>query len=1484
MFDRLIHFSIHNKLVVGLLTLALVAWGSYSLSRLPIDAVPDITTNQVIVYTVAPSLAAADIERLVSFPVEQSVATIPGREEVRSFSRFGLSVVTIVFEDDTDIYWARQQVAERLREAESQIPTGIGRPEMGPVSTGLGEIYQYVLRPLPGFEKKYDARELRTMQDWIVRRQLLGTPGVADVSSFGGLLKQYEIQLDPTRLRSLGVTVEQVYQAVAANNQNAGGGYLDQKPTAYFIRTEGLATNTADLGNIVVRSTAGGMPVLVRDVADVRLGSAVRYGAMTRNDEGEVTGGVVLMLKGANANEVIKAVKARMETVQQSLPEGVVVDAYLDRSELVGRAIGTVKTNLLEGALIVVFVLVVFLGNWRAGLVVASVIPLSMLFAISMMRLFGVSGNLLSLGAIDFGLVVDGAVIIVEAIVHRLHTTGRPGAANGRLTAAQMDAETYTAASKIRSSAAFGEIIILIVYLPLLALVGIEGKMFRPMAQTVAFAIVGAFVLSLTYVPMMAALGLSRRTTHKRNLSDRLMGWLEARYRPVLEWALRSQTLVLASAVGLFAGSVLLFRTLGGEFIPQLSEGDFAVEMRTLTGSSLSYTVEKSQQAAAILKKQFPEVQEVVAKIGSAEVPTDPMPAEMGDLIVVLEKDPSRWTSANSQEELVEKMAAAVGVIPGVTFSFQQPIQMRFNELISGAKQDVVLKIYGEDLAQLASYAEQAARLARQVPGAADVAVEQVTGLPQIVVKLDRNRLARFGLNAADVNRTVQTAFAGQTAGQLFEQERRFDVVLRLAPALRQNIGNVRQLLVATPAGEQIPLEQVATVELEEGPNQIQRDDARRRITVAFNVRGRDVESVVTELQGNINQQLKLAPGYYTTYGGQFENLRQATERLAVAVPVALLLIFVLLFFTFKSLKQSVLIFTAIPLSAIGGVLALWLRGMPFSISAGVGFIALFGVAVLNGIVLIGYFNQLKEEGHPDTYQRILEGTQVRLRPVLMTATVASLGFLPMALSQSAGAEVQRPLATVVIGGLVTATLLTLLVLPVLYALAEREGPVGKELKMKNEELKMGGNEATMTGAGRRSFLIFNSSFLIPLLGLAFNAHAQGPVTAAKAVGQALQANGTVQAAQRSLEAQQALRRTAYDVGRTTILGTYGQVNSPLRDNVFSIGQSLALPGYYRAQAGVSQARVATQEQQLAQVQAELKRQVRRSYEQAVYARHRLRTLRGQDSIYSEFLRAAQLRFKAGEVARLEPANAILQQGETRNQLAQARADFAIALRQLQALLQAPRPVAVADSTLRLLAPPALSPDTVRLAATPQAQVLRQQIAARQAEVRLEQAQGLPQVSVGYTNQSLRGNYELDGRPTTYGGTDRFQSVQAGVAIPLLRGPQRARVQGAKLQEQAATATYQRYEAEAAAQLDELRTRLGEQRQRVQFYQQTGLPQAAVVVRLSQRAYKAGETTYSELLLNLERALSVRTAYLDAVLVHNQTVIDLEYLLGAPAQ
>lgn len=1036
MLDKIIHYSIKNKLIIGLFTVALIIWGSYSLTRLPIDAVPDITNNQVQVITVAPSQSALDIERLVTFPVEQTMATIPGIQEMRSFSRFGLSVVTIVFFDHVDVYWARQQVNERLATALEQIPPGVGTPEMAPVTTGLGEIYQYIVRPEEGFEDKYDAMELRSIQDWIVRRQLLGTPGVADVASFGGYLKQYEIAINPDKLRSYNLGLADVFSALQKNNQNTGGAYIDKKPNAYFIRSEGLINSIDDIGKIVVSNTEGGIPILIRNIADVQFGHAVRYGAMTYNAEGEVVGAVVMMLKGENSNAVVNNVKERIAQIQKTLPEGVIIEAFLDRSDLVGRAIGTVEKNLIEGALIVILVLVLFLGNLRAGLIVASVIPLAMLFAVALMRVFGVSGNLMSLGAIDFGLIVDGAVIIVEATMHHLGLRK----ITQRLTQEEMDLEVYESASKIRSSAAFGEIIILIVYLPILALVGVEGKMFKPMAQTVSFAILGAFILSLTYVPMMSALFLSKNPVHKRNFSDKMMDFFHRKYIPIIKGALRHKFLVVASAVVLFFISLFVFTRMGGEFLPTLEEGDFAVETRVLTGSSLSYTVEAATKSAEVLLREFPdEVKEVVAKIGSSEIPTDPMPIEACDLMVIL-RAKNEWVKAKTGDELARKMGEALEVVPGVTFGFQQPIQMRFNELMTGVRQDIAIKIFGEDLDVLTGLSREVAKVVRTVDGAVDLYVEEVTGLPQIVIDINRDEVAKYGLNVEDINQAIQTAFAGRSAGLVFEGERRYDLTVRLSSESRQSIEDVRNIFITSPAGQQIPLKQLADIEFKIGPNQIQREDAKRRIIVGFNVRGRDIASVVDEIQEKISVSVDFPAGYYPTYGGQFENLEAAQERLVVAVPAALLLIFLLLFFTFHSVKQALLIFTAVPMAAIGGVFSLLLRGMPFSISAGVGFIALFGVAVLNGIVLIAEFNRLRKQGMTDLNAIILEGTQTRLRAVLMTAAVASLGFLPMALATSAGAEVQKPLATVVIGGLISSTVLTLLVLPCLYIYFEKAG------------------------------------------------------------------------------------------------------------------------------------------------------------------------------------------------------------------------------------------------------------------------------------------------------------------------------------------------------------------------------------------------------------------------------------------------------------
>ena len=1037
MLNKIIEFSIKNKLIVGLFTIALIVYGVLQVTKLPIDAVPDITNNQVQVITVAPSYGAVDIERLVTFPIEQANNNISGLKEIRSFSRFGLSLVTIVFNDEIDIYWARQQVAERLQKVQTQIPANIGIPELGPVTTGLGEIYQYVVRPKEGYENKFNETDLRTIQDWIVRRQLLGVKGVAEVSSFGGKLKQYEIAVNPNKLQSYNININDVFSALEKNNQNTGGAYIEKGATVLFIRSEGLIGSIDDIKNISIKATQGGVPLFIRDVADVNIGHATRYGAMCYNDKGEVSGAVVMMLKGANSSEVIKNVKMRVAQIQKTLPEGVIIEPFLDRTKMVNNAIGTVEQNLMEGALIVIFVLVLFLGNVRAGLLVASVIPLAMLFAIILMNTFGVSGNLMSLGALDFGLIVDGAVIIVEAVMHQLAHNKKPNTIPP-LSQGDMDKEVKYSAGKMMNSAVFGQIIILIVYLPIFTLQGIEGKMFKPMAQTVAFALLGAFILSLTYVPMMSALVLSKKSKHKPNISDKIMAIIETAYQSRLGKVIRFPKTILSIVILLFVSAIITITCLGGEFIPALEEGDFAVESRVLTGSNLKVSIQSFSKAAKILKDKFPEVEKVVTKIGSGEIPTDPMPIEAADMMIIL-KNKIDWTSAKTFNELAEKMGKAIEDVPGITTSFQYPVQMRFNELMTGAKQDVVCKIFGENLDTLSAYADKLGEIVITVNGAKNLYVEPVTGMPQVVIEYNRANIAQYNLNISDVNRVINSAFAGQSAGLVFEDEKRFDLVVRLDTNKRNSLEDIQNLLIPTPLATQIPLYLLADVKIKNGPNQIQREDAKRRIIVGFNIRGRDVQSIVEELQKKIDKQLKFPTGYYVTYGGAFENLNAAKNRLMIAVPVSLVLIFILLFFAFNSAKQGLLIYSAIPLSAIGGIFFLALRGMPFSISAGVGFIALFGVAVLNGIVLIAEFNRLKKDGLTDLRQIVLEGTKLRLRPVLMTAFVASLGFLPMALSNGAGAEVQRPLATVVIGGLMLATFLTLFVLPILYIFSERK-------------------------------------------------------------------------------------------------------------------------------------------------------------------------------------------------------------------------------------------------------------------------------------------------------------------------------------------------------------------------------------------------------------------------------------------------------------
>ncbi|MBP6369435.1 MAG: CusA/CzcA family heavy metal efflux RND transporter [Paludibacteraceae bacterium] len=1462
MLNNIIHFSIKNKLVIGLFTLALICWGSYSVTKLPIDATPDITDNQVMVITVSPTLAAQEVEQLVTFPVEQTMVSIPGIKDMRSFSRFGLSIVTIVFEEKVDIYWGRQQVQERLTLAAKNIPEGVGVPEMAPLTTGLGEIYQYVIHPKKGYEDKYDATELRTIQDWIIKRQLLGTPGVAEVSGFGGFVKQYEIAIEPDRLASQNINISDIFTALEKNNQNTGGAYIDKGPNAFFIRSEGLVKNIEEIKKIVVKNE-GGIPVLLRDVADVRFGNGARYGAATRNAQGETVTGIVMMLKGANSSEVITNVKAKIEEIQKSLPEGVEIEPFLDRKKLVDGAISTVSTNLVEGALIVIFVLILFLGNLRGGLVVASVIPLAMLFAIAMMNLFGVSGNLMSLGAIDFGIIVDGTVIIVEAVLHRITTSKNRYGGVEKLTQEQMDEEVFQSSTKIRSAAAFGEIIILIVYLPLLALVGVEGKMFTPMAQTVSFAIMGAFLLSFTYVPMMSALVLSKKTTHKDNFSDKMMRAIQRVYSPIIEGAMKRKLLVISIAVAMFVITLFAFNRMGGEFIPQLDEGDFAVETRVPVGSSINQMIDVSQKAQDILLKNYPEVKQVVNKIGSGEIPTDPMPIEAGDMVVVL-KPKKEWTSAADREELIDKMQQSLAVIPNATFSFQQPIQMRFNELLTGAKQDVVLKIYGEDLDVLSDLASDVGKKIKSVEGVEDLYVEEITGLPQISIQFDRDKIAQYGMNVEDVNSAIETGFAGKTAGLLYEGERRFDVVVRLDSASRADITDVQNLFVSTPTGQQIPLSEVANISYKPGPVQIQRDNAKRRITLGFNVRNRDVKSIVNDIQDIVAAKVKMPAGYHITYGGQFKNLEEANARLAVALPVALLLILLLLYFTFRSVKQGLLIFTAIPLSAIGGVFALLIRDMPFSISAGVGFIALFGVAVLNGIVLIAEFNRLAKEGVTDIYERVRIGTKVRLRPVLMTAMVASLGFLPMAISSSSGAEVQRPLATVVIGGLITATALTLLVLPVLY------------IYFTKSTFKMKKNKTLPTAILLLGFLCFSST-LKAQVSSGTNTRV---LTLQQSIDEAVKNNNSIRIAEYNINVQKALKKGSVTIPKTELSYTQGVVSNPtINDNLINVTQRFDFPTLYSNQSKLAQEKIISTEKYKAVSENELIENVKLAYLQYQYVLEKGKLIAALDSIYSNLSKASDARYRTGESTNLEKMTSSVQLKQIQNELEKNNADVKIAKQQLQTLLNTTDDISIAETNLtakELL----LTIENFSANNNPIIGYLQQEVNVSQQEMQVEKSKMLPEIILGYSAQTYKGMQTINGIDRTYTGKDRFSFFQIGIGIPLFPGGYKSKINAAKINREIAATQVELNKTNLNGQLKELEQQYAKLQNELNYYQQQALPQANLIISNSEKSFKSGEVSYAQHLQNLTLANNIRTAYVESLYNFNKAIIAIETLSG----
>lgn len=1422
MINRIIAFSIYNKLLIGILVAGLIGWGLYSITQIPIDAVPDITDNQIQVITTSPSLAAQEVEQFITFPLEMNLGNIPRVENIRSISRFGLSVITVVFEEDMDIYLARQLISERLDAAKSQIPVGFGTPEMGPITTGLGEIYQYVIYPEKEYKDTYSPMALRSIQDWVVKRQLIGIEGVIEINSLGGYLKQYEIAIDPDQLKSMNLSLNDVFEAVAANNSNTGGSYIEKEESTYFIRGEGFLKNMDDMGQVVV-SNKNGFPILIKDIAKVQLGHAPRFGAVTMNGIGEVVAGQVLMLKGENPARVTQRVKERMIQIQKSLPEGVIIEPYLDRTKLVDQTTRTVATNLIEGGLIVIFVLVLMLGNLRAGLIAASVIPLSMLFAVSMMRIFGVSANLMSLGAIDFGLIVDGAVIVVEAILHHLGLKHR----TKRISQSQMDQEVMTASSKIRKSAAFGEIIILIVYLPILFLVGIEGKMFRPMAQTVSFAILGALILSLTYVPMMSALFLSKNSIKPSKISQKIMEFSQRIYTPVLELALRFKLLFVAMTVILFALSLWTLNQMGGEFIPTLEEGDFALHQILPSGSSIAQGVEVSDDLQNILMDNFPEVEKVVTKIGTAEIPTDIMPLEAGDIFVIL-KPQSEWTSASSREELFEKMEAAMNQFPGVIYEFTQPIQMRFNELMTGIRQDIAIKIYGEDLGVLAQKAQEAKELIEQLPGAGDIQVEPTEGLQQMLIRYNRQKIAKYGLSIEAINRIIRGSFAGEKTGVLFEGEKRFDIVVRLDKPFRQDIENLQDLYIPISNGSQVPLSELAQVSFEEGPTQISRDNTQRRITIGVNARGMDVETLVNSIQDKLEGGLALDSGYYLSYGGQFENLDKAMSRLKIAIPVALLLIFFLLYTSFHSVEQALLVFTAIPMSAIGGIWALSLRGMPFSISAGVGFIALFGVAVLNGIVLVAYLNTLKDEGMEDILERIREGTRVRLRPVLMTAAVASLGFLPMAISQAAGAEVQQPLATVVIGGLISATFLTLIILPILYYYSE------KRFKF--------------PGKGMALVLFFIGT------SIGTDVHAQG-ISLEEALEIARKNAPSIKRDILKQEQQAALASGNLLTPTTNIFTSGEEVDRNLTGGITSVGflQNFYLPKARNAVKHLQDQKASLAESQTQLSVRALEKQVRQSYYNWVYAQELSDAFQTWISLYEEFGRIAQIRFESGETGKMAVLSAKTKEKEIKLGRNQALYQGEIYGQAFQNSLFSDSAYQISTSRL----PDARNQFSSQTKEHPLMRYHRQNIDRATAQVKVNKSRLLPLIQTGAQWQTIN-------------GTSPFWAYQIGLNIPLFQGAYRSSIESAKLGVKASEAEFDYQQRLLENKRSLLRQELMKSYENVRYLKDELLALAETQTQLSREAYQQGEINYLQYLQSLDQWVQLRLRYLEALRLWHQ--------------
>ena len=1433
MFNAILRFSVKKKLFVGLTTLFLLIGGIYSMLTLPIDAVPDITNNQVQIVTVSPTLAPQEVEQLITMPVEIAMSNIMNVTEIRSVSRFGLSVVTVVFKENVPTLDARQLVNEQIQTVSGEIPSELGAPELMPITTGLGEIYQYVLKVAPGYEDKYDAMELRTIQDWIVKRQLSGIPGIVEINSFGGYLKQYEVAVDPDVLFSLNITIGEVFEALNKNNQNTGGSYIEKVNRAYYIRSEGMINRIKDIEQIVV-ANRNGIPIHISDIGAVRFGAPKRFGAMTMDGEGECVGGIAMMLKGANANVVTGELEKRVEKIQKILPEGVSIEPYLNRSALVNRNISTVIHNLIEGAIIVFIVLIIFLGNVRAGLIVASVIPLAMLFAFIMMRLFNVSANLMSLGAIDFGIVVDGSIVILEGILAHLY--GRQF--RGRtLSAEEMDTEVEKGASGVVRSATFAVFIILIVFFPLLTLTGIEGKYFTPMAKTLVFCIIGALLLSLTYVPMMASLFLKHHIVTKSTFADRFFERLNELYSKALHVCLKFKWGTVAAAFAALAFSLFLFTRLGAEFIPTLDEGDFAMQMTLPAGSSLSESIAVSDEAEKVLKEKFPEIKHVVAKIGTAEVPTDPMAVEDADVMIIM-KPFKEWTSASSRAEMVEKMKEALEPLSErAEFNFSQPIQLRFNELMTGAKADIAVKLYGEDTHELYEKAKEAAKYVEQVPGASDVIVEQTMGLPQLVVKYNRGKIARYGINIEELNTIIRTAYAGEASGVVFENERRFDLVVRLDQEKVADL-NLDKLFVRSGEGIQIPVSEVATIDLVNGPLQINRDATKRRIVIGVNVRGADIQQVVQEIQKTLDRNIKLKPGYYFDYGGQFENLQNAINTLLIVVPVALMLILLLLFFAFKNVTYTLVVFSTVPLSLIGGILALWLRGLPFSISAGVGFIALFGVAVLNGILMINHFNDIhKQTMYPLSTNRVIaRGTPHLLRPVFLTGLVASLGFVPMAVATSAGAEVQRPLATVVIGGLIVSTVLTLLVIPVFY--------------------KIVGSAAVWKRAysGKKFF------FLLLLALLPIPMKAQQVVTLEQAIELAKQNHPRLKTAAAAVRQAKAGRGEVLELAPTEFGYSWGQLNGEIKkDKQWEVNQNLGslLTPFYKNVLVNRQIATGTFYHRI--VEKEVVAEVKRAWAYYLNA-YNLRSLYNDQKQWAEELqRIGELRYQQGEITLLEKNMAATMAADLKNRLFQSQEEEKLALARLNWACYAGQPIVPADTAL-VQFPADIETPTYSEA---HLKYFQSQAGEAKAQLNVERSRFFPELSLGYVRQDI---LPLKG----------LNSWMVGVSFPIYFLPRHSKVKQAK-----ATAFIARTEAEANTRnlynkVSEAIANLRRQSESLHYYTSSALKEADELMKVAALQLRHSETDITEFIQAVNVARDIRRGYIETVYQYNIAALEYE--------